>query len=138
MNFSKPLDRDSLLTVKEAAALTNLAVPTFYTPRKKRELGYNPEAQPWLIPVQALIDLGLLTDDLQPTRGKKYYQNSQMDGDPIVHQREFEELKARVVDLEHQNALLTVMVEEKTRQIEMLTRILDRLPSTQEETKLSE
>lgn len=138
MNFSKPLDRDSLLTVKEAAALTNLAVPTFYTPRKKSELGYNPEVQPWLIPVQALIDLGLLTEDLQPTRGKKYYQNSQMEGEPLVFQKQFEELKARVVDLEHQNALLTVMVEEKTRQIEMLTRILDRLPSTQEEPKPGE
>lgn len=49
---------------------------------------------------------------------------------PSCIKKEFEELMARVVDLKHQNALLTVMVEEMTRQIEMLTRILNRLPST--------
>lgn len=129
------LSPETLLTVKDAARLSNMSVPAFYTERNKSLLGFyerDGEDGVWLIKVQRLVDCGFLTDDFEPVRGEKVY------GDPSRDESDFwgqavriRELSERVAQLERDLELvsnerdgLRVIAEDRAKQIEMINSLI--------------
>jgi hypothetical protein len=131
MKFRNDLNMESLLTVKEAAALTNLSVPTFYTPQRKRDFGHIPGSQEtWLIPVYLLVKHGLLTEDFEPTRSKKNFGLVASEEALAQLQSENQDLRAMVAELTNKVSVLEVMVSEKQQQLEMVNNIIFQMGKT--------
>lgn len=120
------LTADSWLTVKEAADLTNLSIPTFYTPQRKRDFGYDSKSgDVWMIPVQLLIKHGLLTKDLEPTRAPRTLQKVQSHEIESLLD-ELHNLRSEVSELRTSNAVMKALLGEKDKQLEMLNRLIPR------------
>ena len=131
MNFRNDLHMDSLLTVKEAAALTNLSIPTFYTPQRKRDFGHVPGSQEtWLIPVYLLVKHGLLTEDFEPTRSKKNFGVVRSEEMLLELEAENRELRETVSNLSNRLSVLEVLVNEKDKQLQMVNSIIQQMGKT--------
>ena len=124
MTSNYELNPDYWLTVKEAAELTNLSVPTFYTPQRKKDFGYGEKTgDVWMIPVHLLIQHGLLSPDLQPTRAPRSLQKAQThEIDSLLE--ELRSLTAEVAELRTSNAVMKALIEEKDKQLDMLDRLI--------------
>lgn len=121
------LTNETLLTVKQAAALTNVSVPTFYTEQRKKDFGYDPGSNDvWLIPVHLLIKHGFLTEDFQPTRSKRIYANSSKEVSDSEHRAEIETLQRVIEEQKSRIQVLEVLVEEKEKQLEMVNSLIAR------------
>lgn len=119
------LTEDTLLTVKECAELTNLSIPTFYTPKRKKDLGfYEKQGDTWLIPVRLLIDNGLLTPDFHPTRSPVKYWRSDFEASS-EQSADVAALMQKVALLETELSKMSVRLEEKDNQLDMLRRIVE-------------
>lgn len=126
------LSMDTLLTVKQAAMLTNVSVPTFYTEQRKHDFGHDPDSKDvWLIPVHLLIRHGFLTEDFEPTRSKRTYSNSSKEIFDGEQNAEIDALRRVIGELETKIRVLEVLVEEKDKQIEMVNLIITRLGKTE-------
>jgi len=125
MNEENQLTMDTLLTVKEAATLTNRSVPSFYSEKRRADFGYNKkEGATWRIPVSLLVKHGLLTPDLQPTKKPRpSFTSNEVRND----HSEIERLEIIVSELEKQRDTLEMLVHSQRRQIEMLEeRLADK------------
>jgi hypothetical protein len=124
----KKLQPGALLTVKEAAKLTNLSVPTFYTAQRKRDFGFDPDSDgQWLISIDDLVAHGLLTQDFQPTRGARSLL-TQETASTLEHLKtENEGLRKEIEDLKGQLAVLQVLVEQKNQQLEMVNSLISKM-----------
>ena len=119
---------DAMLTVREAAALTNLSVPTFYTEQRKRDFGYVPGSKDvWLIPIQLLVDHGLLTKDGEPTRQKKSFGSQADNALNSELAQENAWLKEANSDLENRIKVLEMLVEEKDKQLAMVNSLINKI-----------
>lgn len=125
MRDKSSISHDSWLTVKEAAELTNLSVPTFYTPQRKKDFGYDEKSgDVWMIPVQLLINHGLLTPDLEPVRPVR--SSSKIEAAQLESMAaEIRKLNQELGELRTANAVMAALIEEKDKQLEMLKRFLD-------------
>ena len=125
MNEQKSLTLDTLLTVKEAAVLTNRSVQSFYSEKRRRDFGFDKASGgKWFIPVSLLVKHGLLTSDFQPT--KQPVRSVPM-APPPIDRSEIERLEMVVSELEKQRDTLEMLVHSQRRQIEMLEeRLLDK------------
>ena len=124
------LTMDTLLTVRQASELTNLTVPTFYTPKRKKDFRFE-EAQGgrWLIPVSLLVEQGLLTEDFEPVKGEKFYSPPREGEDNWLadhYKKELEEYKEKVVFLLGENERLKVVAEERQNTINSLIASLGK------------
>jgi len=125
---SSKLERGMLLTVKEAAKLTNLSVPTFYTPQRKKDFGFDSEFKgQWLIPVDSLVRQGLLTEDFQPTRSTRNLLTQETGSTLENLKSENLELRSRIDELRGQLAVLRVLVEQKDQQLEMVNTLISKM-----------
>lgn len=129
------LTPETLLTVKDAARLSNMSVPAFYTERNKSLLGFyerGGEDGVWLIEVQRLVDCRFLTDDFHPVRGAKTYGDPSRDENDFWGQaRQIKELSERVAQLEKDLELvsnerdsLRVIADDRAKQIEMINSLI--------------
>lgn len=122
------LTNETLLTVKQAAALTNVSVPTFYTDQRKKDFGYDPNSNDvWLIPVHLLIRHGFLTEDFQPTRSKRIYANSSKEDSQSDFRAEIDSLHRVIEEQQTRIRILEVLVEEKEKQLEMVNALITGL-----------
>jgi len=122
------LDKGALLTVKEAASLTNLSVPTFYTPQRKRDFGFDPDNKgQWLISIDDLVAQGLLTEDFQPTRSTRNLLTQEAASNFESLRSENQELHKEIEELKRQLAVLQVMVEQKDQQLEMVNALISKM-----------
>lgn len=122
------LEKGMLLTVKEAAKLTNLSVPTFYTAQRKRDFGFDPDFKgQWLIPIDLLIAHGLLTEDFQPTRNQRTLLSAESALSLEVLKTENDQLRNQVDELLKQVAVLQVMVDQKNQQLEMVNTLISKM-----------
>lgn len=123
MNEQNGLTLDTLLTVKEAAALTNRTVQSFYSEKRRADFGFDKASEgKWRIPVSLLVEHGFLTPDFQPT--KNPVRSMSMAQAPI-DRSEIERLEAVVSELEKQKETLEMLVHSQRRQIEMLEERLE-------------
>jgi uncharacterized protein YlxW (UPF0749 family) len=128
MNDLGKLERGMLLTVKDAARLTNLSIPTFYTPQRKRDFGFDPEFKgQWLIPVDMLIERGLLTEDFQPTRNPRTLSTADSHATLEELRAENQRLQSEVDQLHGQVAVLKVLVDQKDQQLEMVNTLISKM-----------
>ena len=127
MNEQKPLTLETELTIKEAAALTNRSVQSFYSEKRRQDFGYEKRSGgKWRIPVSLLVKHGLLTSDFLPTKGMFRSMTSPLPSTPI-DRSEIERLEMVVSELEKQRDTLEMLVHSQRRQIEMLEeRLLDK------------
>jgi len=125
MNETHNLTMDTVLTVKEAAALTNRTVQSFYSEKRRADFGFDKSAGgKWRIPVSLLVEHGFLTADFQPT--KKPFRSTAPSPEPI-DRSEIERLELIVSELEKQRDTLEMLVHSQRRQIEMLEeRLADK------------
>lgn len=125
MNEQKSPTLDTVLTVKEAAALTNRSVQSFYSEKRRTEFGFIKASEgKWTIPVSLLVEHGLLTSDLRPTKGSG---QSNPIARPPIDRSEIERLEVVVSELEKQRDTLEMLVHSQRRQIEMLEeRLLEK------------
>jgi len=117
-----------LLTVRDAAKLTNLSVPTFYTDQRKRDFGFDPKSKDqWLIPIELLVDHGLLNYDFTPTREPRTLLTKETSETLGKLERENRKLLTQVDELQRQIAVLEVRVAEKDKQLEMVSGLISRI-----------
>jgi hypothetical protein len=126
----KNLTMDTLLTVKDAARVSNFSVPTFYTEQRKRDFGFDPESNSqWLIPVALLVEHGFLTHDFQPMRSIRKLTQEQNGVDVDQVNVENAELRKSNGELRNRIAVLEVLVGEKEKQLDMVNALIARLGS---------
>ena len=116
---------ETVLTIKEAAVLTGLSVPTFYTPKRRAEFGFgiNTVGDVNTVTVAQLVELGLLTDSFEPTRwsknrnviSKTAYNDVMFEND--VLKRKIQELTS---ELEH----FKQIADERGQHIDMLAKLM--------------
>ena len=125
MNEQIPPHLPAEMTVKQAAALTNRSVQSFYSQKRRKDFGYDKRSGgKWLIPTSLLIEHGLLTKAGQAT--KKPVLSVPKAEEPI-DRSEIERLEMLVSELEKQRDTLEMLVHSQRRQIEMLEeRLLDK------------
>lgn len=147
---NKDITLDTVLSVKEAARLTNKSVPNFYTERNKERLGFykkdefgnliedekgNPvraaEGQ-WLISVKDLVEWGYLNEDFEPTTSERMFSEQRHNDDAFTyHQRQIDELNGQIAALQEQLAqevserqAAQALADERAKQIEMIDALL--------------
>lgn len=147
---NKDITLDTVLSVKEAARLTNKSIPNFYTERNKERLGFykkdelgnliedekgNPvratEGQ-WLISVKDLVKWGYLNDDFEPTTSERIFSGQRHNDDDFTYyQRQIDELNGQIVALQEQLAqevserqAAQALADERAKQIEMIDALL--------------
>lgn len=131
------LTMDTLLTVRQASELTNLTVPTFYTPKRKKDFRFE-EAKGgrWLIPVSLLVEYGLLTEDFEPVKGERFYSPPREEevSNWLAEQSkaELEAYKDEVQLLLAENERLKVLAEERQNTINTLIAQLGKTGSLDE------
>jgi hypothetical protein len=124
----KNLTMDTLLTVKDAARVSNFSVPTFYTEQRKRDFGFDPESKfQWLIPVALLVEHGFLTYDFQPTRAIRKLGQERDSSEFDQINVENSELRKANEELHNRIMVLEVLVSEKEKQLEMVNSLITRL-----------
>jgi hypothetical protein len=124
------LTLDTMLTVRQASELTNLTVPTFYTPKRKRDFLFD-EAKGgrWLIPVSLLVQHGLLTEDFEPVKREKFYsppRELEVDGLAEYYKAQFEAEKEKVLILLGENERLKMLAEERQNTINAIVSSLGK------------
>lgn len=126
------LTTDTLLTVKEAARVSNYSVPTFYTEQRKGDFGFDPESQSqWLIPVSLLVEHGFLTYDFQPTRALRQLGNKSDSLESEQVSLENTDLRKYNEELRSRIAVLEVLVSEKEKQLEMVNALISRFGASE-------
>lgn len=147
---NKDITLDTVLSVKEAARLTNKSVPNFYTERNKERLGFykrdewgnliedekgNPvratEGQ-WLISVRDLVEWGYLNDDFEPTTSERLFGEQRHNDDAFAYyQRQIDDLKEQIEALQQRLAeevsekqVAQALADERAKQIEMIDALL--------------
>jgi hypothetical protein len=132
----KSLTMDTLLTVRQASELTNLTVPTFYTPKRKRDFLFDKVQEGrWLIPVSLLVEHGLLTEDFEPVKGERLYapqREEQQDGFAGYYKAQLDEYKDRVQFLLEEVNRLKVLADERQNTINTLIATLGKGGSSNE------
>lgn len=133
MTERKDLKPDTMLTVKEAANLTNLSVPAFYTNRNKQLLGFNSKSDGvWLISAGSLVENGFLTPEFDAVRTERMYSEPrQANGELELLEGRIEELEARIEflhgELERvmdEKRAVQQLADERAKQIEMIDALL--------------
>lgn len=124
------LTMNTLLTVRQASELTNLTVPTFYTPKRKKDFRFA-EAKDgrWLIPVALLVEHGLLTQDFEPVKGERLYSpQREQEGDVFADylKKQLDECKENLQLVMAENERLKILSEERQNTINSLIAQLGR------------
>lgn len=115
---------ETQLSVKEAAALTQMSIPTFYTPKRRADFGFPEDGsapKTWRISVADLVAHGLLTSDLRPLKNRKMLC-SHIDYDFVISENA--ELKSEIELLNSELAHLKLLAEERGQHIEMLAKLM--------------
>lgn len=136
MNTNDAINRDEMLTVKEAAAISGSSVPRFYSDRNKELLGFHEAKEgTWFISVGSLIDAGFLHPDGTPANpsrprgmGKKdksamMLKDTSEQLDEVREARDFAEQELadksnEINALKKENERLSTILEERTKQLE--------------------
>lgn len=131
------LTLDSLLSVRDAAQLTNLSVPTFYTERNKKLLGFDERDEAsavWLISVGRLVEAGFLMPDLTPAKTLRRYATSLQPNNDSVHEQTLDEMRKRLDNLEREveglrreRDNLQLIADERAKQLELINALITNM-----------
>ena len=123
-NNIKALTLDSKLTVRQAATITNMAVPTFYTAKRRKDFGLTSpnEGGTNHITVRQLVEHGLLDNDFRPMKHVKVSACNHADYDDIVLRNS--DLEREIVLLKAELENIKIIADERAKHIDLMARMV--------------